>query len=225
MSRLPYVTGLLLIAAAASASDLWPVDLRLTALLTPESEPVEATYRYDAGGGARVDGPSLQRGWRVEAGLVTRLVELSPRTALVGGGWVFYGDQESSGGAADAGGMTAARSYLVLGIDAYLAWRLQMTHQLGLEVGPVVGAGTTRFTDHRATADGSVEETGHGVYQEVGMNLQLLLRNPTHSVFVALGARYLVSYGEADHRFAGQQQEVEVTHQGLAPFASLGMTF
>jgi hypothetical protein len=225
MERLLPSFSSLLVSTVVCASDIRPVDLRLTALLTPKSEPVEARYTTDAGTGAQVDGAQLGRGWRLEAGLVTRLVDLSPRTALVGGGWVFYGEQESDGGQPDAGGMVGPRSYLVLGIDAYLAWRLQFSHHVGMEIGPLVGAGTTRFSDYRATGSGFVEETGHGEYQEAAMNLQILLRNTRHTALLALGVRYLVSYGEADNRFTGVRQDVEVSQNGPAPFVSLGMTF
>lgn len=214
-----------LLGGSLSASDTWPADLRITALLTPQTEPVEARYVSDAGTGSRVDTGRLDRGWRVEAGLVTRLVTLTPRTALVGGGWAFYGDQKSDAVAPDAGGMVGPRSYLVLGIDLYAAWRLQFGQHVGMEVGPIVGAGTTRFTDRRTTGGGSVEETGHGEYAEAALNFQLIARNTRHTALVALGMRYLVSRGEADNRFEGLLQEVEIEQRGFAPFVSLGMTF
>lgn len=211
---------LLAITTPLAASEVHPVDLRLTVLLTPETEPVEATYFTGTSGG-QTEGDSLDPGWRVEVGLVTRVVDLTPATALVGGGWVFYGEQES-GSSTDLGMPVGPRSYLVLGIDLYLAWRAQFTHWLGMEIGPIVGAGTTRFSDH---LNGGEEEVGHGEYQEAAMNLQFLIRNPTRTAVVGVGVRYLVSYGEADNQVAGMEQDVEVTQHGFAPFLTVGMTF
>lgn len=221
----PFLILPLVVVSRLGASDVWPADLRLTALMTPETEPVEAQYVSSGGGGTSGDTGRLDRGWRVEAGLVTRLMTLTPRTALVGGAWVFYGDQKSDAVAADAGGMVGPRSYLVLGIDLYAAWRLQMSDHLGLELGPIVGAGTTRFSDRRTTGSGSVEETGHGEYTEAALNVQVLVRNSSRTALVAVGVRYLVSYGEADNRFEGLEQEVEISQKGWAPFVSIGMTF
>lgn len=203
------------------ASETHPVDLRITVLLTPKSEPVDATYVFGNGGG-QTESDRLDPGWRVEAGLVTRLVELGPSTAIVGGGWAFYGEQESGSGT-DLGMPIGPRSYLVLGIDLYVAFRAQFTNWLGMEIGPVVGAGTTRFSDQ---VNGSGEEVGHGEYQEAGLNFQFLVRNPSRSAVVGLGVRYLVSYGEADNRINdSMQQDVEVTQAGFAPFLTAGFTF
>jgi hypothetical protein len=224
MRTLPIL--LLATGGCLAASEMRPVDLRLTLMLTPETEPVEASYVSSAGSGSSVTSDRLDIGYRVEAGLVTRIVELTPASAIVGGGWVFYGEQES-GASGDLDLMVGPRSYLVFGIDLYIAWRVQFSHHVGMELGPVVGAGTTRFSDRMSTGSGSppVEEVGHGEYEEAGMNLQFLIRNTSRSFLLALGVRYLVSRGEADNSFGDTVQEVEVRQHGFAPFLSLGTTF
>lgn len=217
----------LAIGGCVAASETRPVDLRLTLMLTPESEPLDVSYTSSTGNGNSGVSDPLDVGYRVEAGLVTRIIELTPATSIVGGGWVFYGEQES-GASGDLGGtMVGPRSYLVLGIDLYLAWRVQFSRHVGMELGPVVGAGTTRFSDRRSTGAGSppVEEVGHGDYEEAGMNLQFLIRNTSRSFLLALGVRYLVSHGEADNSFGDLVQEVEVDQRGFAPYLSLGTTF
>ncbi|MBA3697410.1 MAG: hypothetical protein H0W78_00890 [Planctomycetes bacterium] len=211
-------------ACQLAASEIRPVDLRVTAMLSPETERVDATYSSASGGGGYVSSDPLNSGYRIEVGLVTRVVELSPSTALVGGGWVFYGDQKSNA-SGDLDMMVGPRSYLVFGIDLYLAWRAQFNHYVGMEIGPVVGAGTTRFSDRRGTETASVEEVGHGNYREAGMNLQFLLRNHSRSALLTFGVRYLASYGEADNSFGDMVQVVEVEQRGFAPFISLGTTF
>lgn len=224
MRTLPVL--LLATAGCLAASETRPVDLRLTVMLTPETDPVEASYISSAGSGSSLTSDRLDSGYRVEAGLVTRIVELTPATAIVGGGWVFYGEQES-GASGDLDVMVGPRSYLVFGIDLYIAWRVQFSRHLGMELGPLVGAGTTRFSDRMSTGAGTpaVEEVGHGEYEEAGMNLQFLIRNDSRSFLLALGVRYLVSHGDADNSFGEMVQEVEVSQQGFAPFLSLGTTF
>src|SRR5688572_13121346 len=82
---------------ALVASDLHPADFRVTALLLPESENIDAEYHFADNSGVAGDNGTLEIGFRVEIGLVTTLIEWSPAVSLVGGGWAFYGEQESDG--------------------------------------------------------------------------------------------------------------------------------
>lgn len=207
-----------------SASELWPVDLRVNLMLTPETEHVDASYGFTGGGGSSVESDTLDPGYRFEAGLVTRITEFTDSLSLVGGGWVFYGEQESDT-ANDLGIMTGPRSYLVFGIDLYMALRAEFNQYLSMEIGPVVGAGTTRFSDRMTSGGTTIEETGHGEYEEAAMNLQVLIRNTDRSVVVGLGLRYLWSYGEAENRYDSMVQSVAVEQRGLAPYLTVGMTF
>lgn len=212
------------LSASLSASELWPVDVRVNLMLTPETEPVDASYSFNSGSGSRVESDTLDPGYRVEAGLVTNITTFTNALSLVGGGWVFYGEQKSDAGS-DLGIMTGPRSYLVFGIDVYLALRAEFNQYFSMEIGPVVGAGTTRFSDRMTTGGTTVEETGHGEYEEAAMNLQFLIRTTDRSVLVGLGVRYLWSYGEAENRFDSLVQNVEVEQRGLAPYLTVGMTF
>ena len=212
------------VCSSLSASEALPIELRVNVLLTPETEEVDATYRFANGTGSQVESATLDPGYRVEIGLVTRFVEVSRTTSIVGGGWVFYGEQKGDSGN-DLGLMSGPRSYLVFGVDFYIALRKEFNQYVSMEIGPVVGAGTTRFSDYIMSGTTTVEGTGHGEYEEAGINLQFIMRNPTNSVSSGLGVRYLLSYGEAENRFNSMVQDVEVEQHGLAPYLTFGVNF
>jgi hypothetical protein len=214
--------------AVLHASETRPADVRFAVMLNPETEGVYGTYRLADGGGSAGTGDHLDMGYRVEVGLVTRLVQWTPQLALVGGGWVFYADQESSGSTVIGGVVSGPMSYLTLGVDLHAALEARLNPWFSLEVGPVVGVGTTRFSDTVAVvgdAASASEETGHGEYVEAGLNLGVFARNTRGTALFSLGLRYLVSYGEADNRFAGLEQDVEIRQHGFAPYVMAGLTF
>ena len=223
------------------ASELHPIDFRVTLMLAPETEDVDMTYRAgNVGVGGSTD--SIDAGLRFEAGLVTRITQLSPRWSLVGGGWFFYSNQENdevSPGSRELPFMTGPMEYTTLGVDLYVAVNLRLNNYFEMEFGPFVGVGSSKYTDSAVQADnpdGRVEETGNGSYEEAGLNLALLIRTTNRAVHVSLGVRYLVSYGEADNSFDtedsqgnitvnGLKQHVEIYQRGFAPYFSAGLTF
>lgn len=223
------------------ASELHPVDFRVTLMMAPETEDVDMTYRAgnDGVGGST---ESIDAGLRFEAGLVTRIAQLSPRWSLVGGAWVFYSKQENDEvdpGSRELSFMTGPMEYTTLGVDLYIAVSLQLNQYFEVEFGPFVGLGSTKYTDSGvdgSNPDGRVEETGNGDYEEAGLNLALLVRTTNRAVHVSLGVRYLVSYGEAENRFDlddgqgnitvnGLTQSVEIYQRGFAPYFEAGLTF
>jgi hypothetical protein len=230
--------------ACASASESHPIDVRFTTLLLPKTDNVDATYRVTyANAGGTAESQSIDPGLRFEVGLVTRLTEFAPGVSLVGGVWAFYGNQESD--EVDAGErevpiMTGPMSYTTLGVDFYLAVAVDFTPNLGMEFGPLVGFGTTTFSDRGVEAgnpDGRVEENGHGDYEEVGLNLQFIARTTSRDVQVSLGVRLMSSVGEASNSFnlydpdtdtdypGGLKQDVEIRQNGFAPYLSVGISF
>lgn len=225
----------------AHASELHPIDFRVTLMMAPETEDVDMTYRVgNIGVGGSTE--SIDAGLRFEAGLVTRIAQLSPRWSLVGGAWVFYSKQENdevNPGSREIPGMTGPMEYTTLGVDLYIAVSLQLNQHFEVEFGPFVGVGSTKYTDSGVEAgdpDGRVEETGNGDYEEAGLNLALLVRTTNRAVHVSLGVRYLVSYGEAENSFDtqdaegnvtvnGLKQSVEIYQRGFAPYFAAGLTF
>lgn len=225
--------------ASVVGSELHPVDLRVSLLRAPETENVDVSYSM-GNVGAYGSTDSIDAGWRFEAGLVTSIHELSPNLHVIGGVWFFYSDQENDAvapGSREISVMTGPMNYTTMGIDLYLALNLKMGHYFEAELGPVVGLGTTRYTDSGVEAgdpDGRVEETGHGEYEEIGLNLAVLVRNTSRSVVVGLGVRYLGSHGEAENSFrteddngnAGEMvQQVEIYQHGFMPYVTVGATF
>lgn len=233
--------GLAVVAATAPASELHPVDIRVSLMMAPETEDIDITYRVPEGGvSGSIDG--IDAGWRFEAGLVTTLTDPSSDVRLIGGAWFFYSNQENDAvepGDREIPIMTGPMDYLTMGIDFYIALNVRVTDYAEVEFGPFVGIGTTRYTDSGVEAgneEGRVEETGHGEYEEAGLSFAITLRPPSKSFLVSLGVRYLVSYGEAENRFDteddngnripdGLIQEVEIRHNGFTPYLTVGMTF
>ncbi len=229
------------LAAAATASELHPVDLRVSLMMAPETENVEMTYRVP-GYGVSTSSESIDAGWRFEAGLVTSFNDPTSDFRLVGGAWFFYSNQESdevAPGQRELDDATGPQEYMALGVDLYLALNVRLTSYAEVEFGPFVGIGTTRYSDRAVEAgnpDGRVEETGHGDYEEAGVNLAIILRPRSKSFLVSLGVRYLASYGEAENAWDtedsegntvkdGLTQEVEIRQHGFTPYLTVGLTF
>jgi len=233
---------LLLLAAigTATASDLHPIDLRVSVMLAPKTDAVEMNY-YVNNSGVSLTSDSIDAGLRFEAGLVTRLVALSDSWSVVGGASFFYSDQETEEvepGDREFPDATGPMEYTTMGVDLYVAINLQLSRHVELECGPFVGVGTARFADRAVEAgnpDGRVSQSGSGDYEEAGLNFALLLRNISHSVVASLGVKYLVANGEADlswyiddgngNSVSAFKQDVEIHTSGFAPYLTIGMTF
>ncbi len=233
----------LLFAADAAASEGNPVDVRVSVIAMPKSDYVEVTYRVPSEGfGLSGETAELGAGWRLEAGLVTRLVEFNPRLSLVGGAWFFYGDQDNqefAPGTRDIPGATGPMEMTTMGVDFYLALSLRMSSYLEMELGPFVGVGTARISDRGVSAEGPefrVEKSGNGDYEEAGAALTIFAHNQERSFLFGLGVRYLVAFGQADFAFDvqdaqgniepnGLEEEVEVTLRGFAPYLTMALTF
>jgi hypothetical protein len=229
------------LAAAAAASELHPVDLRVSLMMAPETEDIDVTYRVPGlGVSGSTDG--IDAGWRFEAGLATVLAGGSSNVRLIGGAWFFYSNQENDAvepGEREIPVMTGPMDYMAMGIDLYIALNLRVTRHIEVEFGPFVGIGATRYTDSGVEAgneDGRVEETGHGEYEEAGLALAITLRPPSRRFLVSLGVRALTSRGEAENAFDtededgnlvsdGLIQEVEIRQNGFTPYLTVGMTF
>lgn len=240
------LTATMLLSAAvgaSTASEATPIDLRVALLALPESDSVETTYyapEFNYSHSGKTD--TMDLGWRLEAGLVGRLHELSPRWSLVGGIWAFYGNQEASEfgpEGRDIPGQTGPMEITTLGIDLYLALALQVNPYLDVEVGPFVGLGTAKISDVGVGASGSdsrVEESGSGDYEEAGLSFTVLAHDTSRTFVFGLGLRYLVSYAEADFSFDvgdgqgnsypnGLKEHVEIRQSGFMPYLTLGMSF
>lgn len=242
--RLSPVLALLIATnTAVLASESIPVDFRVGLTTMPETDSVEVTYRlpeYDYGVGGETEG--MRVGWRVEAGLVARLKELTPSFSLIGGVWFFYGDQEGKEYPAegrDIPGQTGPMEMTAMGVDFYLAVSWKVSRYVDVEFGPFVGVGAARISDRGVGADSPdsrVEEAGSGDYEEAGVSLTMFVHNEARSFLVGLGVRYLTAYGEADFAFDleddqgnvspnGLQEEVEVRLNGFAPYLTAAITF
>lgn len=225
----------------AHASELHPIDLRVAVMLAPKTEDVDMSYRVGSTGvGGETD--SIDAGLRFEVGLVTRITQISPSWSLIGGGWFFYSDQkndEVDPGDRELPFMTGPMEYTTMGVDLYVAVSLKMNNYFELEFGPFVGIGSARYTDsgvEGGNPDGRVEETGHGDYEEAGLNLTLIIRTTNRAGHLGLGVRYLVSHGEADNSFYlydgnggfaedDLDQHVDIYQRGFVPYLEFGLTF
>jgi hypothetical protein len=223
------------------ASELHPIDFRVVLMQAPETEKVDMTYR-SGNFGVSGETNSIDAGWRFEAGLVTRIAQISPRWSLVGGGWFFFSDQDTNEvapGSRELSVMTGPMEYTTLGVDLYAAINLNLNQYLDVEFGPFVGIGSARYSDAGVEAgnpNGRVSYTGHGDYEEAGLNLAVMVRTSDHSVLVGLGMRYLVSYGEAENYYDtadaqgnrvvhGLKQYVEIRQRAFAPYMNVGLSF
>ena len=227
--------------ALLHGSDTHPIDLRVSLMMAPETENVDMTYRA-GNSGISGETDSIDAGLRFQVGLVTRIARMTDTFTLVGGAWFFYSDQETDEvepGEREIPGVTGPMEYTNMGVDFYVAVNARLNQYFEVEFGPFVGIGATSYTDRGVKAgspNGRVEESGSGDYEEAGLNLALLIRNASHSMFVSLGLQYLVSHGEADNAFDtvdedgnrvvnGLKQHVEIDTRGFAPYLAVGLTF
>jgi hypothetical protein len=234
--------SLFVIGTCISASETTPIDFRISLVATPASEEVEATYRLYDGSGARTTTDELKGGWRFEVGLAGQLKEFAPGIGLIGGAWIFYGDQEASEfepGERELPLMTGPMEMTTLGVDLFLGLGVRLNPYLELEAGPFVGIGTASISDVGVGVEGPdsrVREKGHGEYHEAGFALAILAHNSNRSAVVGLGVRYYGAIAEADISFdvedsqgnehpGGLKEHVEVRQSGFAPYITAGMTF
>ena len=228
----------------ALASETNPVDIRISLVALPKSEPVAVTYRLpDLNVGAAGTTDEMNVGWRIEAGVVGRLKEITEHFSLVGGGWVFYGNQKASTFEPDEReipGQTGPMDVTTAGVDLYLALSLRMNSYFDLELGPFVGLGAATISDVAVGVDGPdsrVRETGHGDYEEAGVSLAIFTHSLDRSLIFGLGLRYLASYAEGDLSFnlkdtttgteypGGLKEHVEIRQHGFAPYLTFGASF
>jgi hypothetical protein len=239
--RLPILLIIASCAGSVAASEIHPVDIRLSLVVAPPTSKVEASYRFPDNSGGTFTENELHPGARFEAGLATSLATISERWSLVGGGMIFYGNQESSDsdpGDRDIGMMAGPMEMTTLGVDLFIALNVRFNPYFGAEAGPFVGLGTASIYDHAQNIQGGIDEQGgHGDYEEAGFNLAFFVHNATRSAIFALGVRYYAAYTEADLQYDvvrtsdmqefpnGLTQHIEITQRGFAPYLTVGMTF
>jgi hypothetical protein len=134
----------------------------------------------------------------------------------MGGAWAFYGDQKS-----DSSSTAGQLNSTTLGIDFYVALRMQVNEWVSAQIGPVLGIGNMRFSRQI----GGTDQVGHGEYHEAGLNLEVSLQHPKRQSSFGMGLRYFGSYGEADIDNSGVRQQYEVRQHGFAPYVKMGILF
>lgn len=219
------------------------IGLRLNALLVPTSDQVNIRYDDDFDYFTyNGDGPELNEGWRAEIGLVGRPHHFTNSTALLVSAMFFYHDQSSSTYGIDDREIIdqpGPLSLSAMGVDLYVALEFALSKYVEFEIGPFVGLGGSTISDVGVGTNGPdsrTEERGHGDYAEIGLNVMLSAHNAKKSVNFGLGLRYFSAYTEGKIRFnladssghsypGALRENVEITLQGLAPMASLGVNF